>query len=1025
MVPRSIQADVWKHYRAGQCDDMNPSKDWHATADAAIGFVAMKEGKAIRNVEALELMARGFRTKALDEAAATAQITAYNFKWELPPFVGPGVPEGLKAFQEAWDADPKPATGLALVGKKTLRTIQELPIIDKSGELLAKAPTTAASNFVPMVVGQRPPPAGRMTFADAMAAGAMCNICPLAKYKLAPLMVPPLPLNSPEFIVVGEGPGRVEIAHGKPFIGPTGQFLTSLLKEAGVDRTKGHITNVALCMGDSDKEKQRAAECCTPRLLKELSAISPDVPILSLGKHALKATLGKVNLFMAKGSARGFFWRLPEIAETVVNAARRKAEKNPHPELVRKALTLSGRAALANRVLLPTLHPAFVMRADTWKPILQVDIKRFGRVVRGELTEALLADGTRPYKVYAKPENIRRMLAKMKSEVAIDIETDGVDPTKARILCVGISDGKRTLVIGPWDPQHHAKVLTDGISNRRSIYHNGVCFDVIALRKDGVVINNELIDDTLIAHHVIGSHFPQRLDHCVSVYGDARPWKVKYGRKGQEEKGLLPVDLPLDELYKYNNIDAVLTIDLWHALQTDLSRHIAIYDHDMKLAHLATQMIIDGIGVNVEHRELLRGKMKRKQDVLRRKMRRLVGDPTFQVTDAQIRKAFFGKFQVPIVSMTPTGMPSTASSTLEIYKGNGTKAGELAALVLNWRGVRDARRRYIERDALQISTNRYGHRVCVPWKIYGTPTGRWSGPLQSLPRPAFITRCRKCGAWEVTAQTCNVCRNAQSETKSEAKKPLLETRIREIYEPRTNCTFVYFDLNQAEANVGANVSGDPNFLETCKGDVHTGNACAIFPDRAEIIAADPKGAGKPFRDVAKNYMFGIVYGAAEDTIHKMLIAKGFNVQLREVKKQLELLHRKYRVYFSYAARNVAFVERNGYLISPFLFRKRFMSFHPKAEEVFNHVCQSGVADLMNSRLLEMMPQLPLSVRLVAQMHDACVFECPIGPDADAVEAVIKRTWEVPVTIPQSAVCAQERTFRMKIDLKRAQRLSDL
>src|ERR1019366_5760370 len=43
MVPRSIQADVWKHYRDGQCQDMNPSKEWHAAADAAIGFVAMKE----------------------------------------------------------------------------------------------------------------------------------------------------------------------------------------------------------------------------------------------------------------------------------------------------------------------------------------------------------------------------------------------------------------------------------------------------------------------------------------------------------------------------------------------------------------------------------------------------------------------------------------------------------------------------------------------------------------------------------------------------------------------------------------------------------------------------------------------------------------------------------------------------------------------------------------------------------------------------------------------------------------------
>jgi hypothetical protein len=44
MVPKKLRDAVWNEYREGQCDDMNPSEEWHRAADAAIGFVASKEG---------------------------------------------------------------------------------------------------------------------------------------------------------------------------------------------------------------------------------------------------------------------------------------------------------------------------------------------------------------------------------------------------------------------------------------------------------------------------------------------------------------------------------------------------------------------------------------------------------------------------------------------------------------------------------------------------------------------------------------------------------------------------------------------------------------------------------------------------------------------------------------------------------------------------------------------------------------------------------------------------------------------
>ena len=59
-VPAKLQRAVYLHYRSGQCDDMNPSAEWHVAADAAIGAVALLEFKPISAVEGRALEAAGY-----------------------------------------------------------------------------------------------------------------------------------------------------------------------------------------------------------------------------------------------------------------------------------------------------------------------------------------------------------------------------------------------------------------------------------------------------------------------------------------------------------------------------------------------------------------------------------------------------------------------------------------------------------------------------------------------------------------------------------------------------------------------------------------------------------------------------------------------------------------------------------------------------------------------------------------------------------------------------------------------------
>jgi hypothetical protein len=44
-VPYRLRQAIWAHYRAGQCDDLNPSAGYCRAAKAAVTAVAQKEGK--------------------------------------------------------------------------------------------------------------------------------------------------------------------------------------------------------------------------------------------------------------------------------------------------------------------------------------------------------------------------------------------------------------------------------------------------------------------------------------------------------------------------------------------------------------------------------------------------------------------------------------------------------------------------------------------------------------------------------------------------------------------------------------------------------------------------------------------------------------------------------------------------------------------------------------------------------------------------------------------------------------------
>jgi uracil-DNA glycosylase len=270
-----------------------------------------------------------------------------------------------------------------------------------------------------------------------------------------------------------------------PFQGLSGKLVDGLLLQNRIDRASAHVTNAALCRSESsqsEKDNERAALHCAPRLLAELAELDKQAPILALGKAATAALTQERRIFLA----RGFVWRVPEIEPKKIETSRRQALKAAPFTPGRAAAdlkhdTLLGRSKLTGRVVLPSLHPAFVLRSELWLPVIKADFRRLGLLLKGALDVSNLDDAG-----YFETTTEASRLNSLGPVVSLDVETTiAVSALRAKLLCVGLSDGKKTVVLWPWSKKMAAPLSAFLISRKAVIGHN-VSYDSTVLAEHGV-----------------------------------------------------------------------------------------------------------------------------------------------------------------------------------------------------------------------------------------------------------------------------------------------------------------------------------------------------------------------------------------------------------------------------------------------------------------------------------------------------------------------------------------------------------
>ena len=145
---------------------------------------------------------------------------------------------------------------------------------------------------------------------------------------------------------IGEGPGRDEDLQGEPFVGRAGQLLNDILtKGMGLKREDVYIANVVKCRPPENRNPEPdEVASCEPFLKKQIDLVRPQI-IIALGKFAVQTLLQtKAPITKLRGNWHSYH----------------------------------------GIKLMPTFHPAYLLRNPGDKKLVWEDIKKVIKEMNGE-----------------------------------------------------------------------------------------------------------------------------------------------------------------------------------------------------------------------------------------------------------------------------------------------------------------------------------------------------------------------------------------------------------------------------------------------------------------------------------------------------------------------------------------------------------------------------------------------------------------------------------------------------------------
>lgn len=524
-----------------------------------------------------------------------------------------------------------------------------------------------------------------------------------------------VPYETPEhfdILLVGEAPGETEYEQLRPFVGDSGQLLVACLNRAGVMREEIGLAN--LC-GNRPYKNKFENLLHTP-VLKE--GVNELYAFIEKTKPTVIGALGKWPCMFLTGKDKIKKWRgsiIPYVNDKTIK-------------------------------VIPTMHPAAVLRQREIYPIFALDIQR------------IVADSK--FKEYRYPERILHLNptgleleAWVQRLIAIDPLTVDIETVKksTHILCVGFGiSAKEAVSISAETAEGRAAISRILAASTRKIFHGGI-FDMLQLAENKYLVsdptqgekssNRLFYWDTMAWQHAIQPELPKALEFLTSIH-TREPYYKSRGRASipDDAKGWSLKTTKREDLYEYNARDCAVTFEVHQAQQREAQEHPeAIETFEFTMEQLAVTFDVSRAGLPIDHlkkEEITRAvlaKWARKQAILNSLAR----------TDVNVNS--YKKVPLVLYDKEYLGLPPRRNREGGITADEDAIVGLIAYIkdyistlkrdetILQWRVKETILRLILEIRGLRKLLSSYlmikvspDGRIRSTFKATGTETGRWS-----------------------------------------------------------------------------------------------------------------------------------------------------------------------------------------------------------------------------------------------------------------------------------------------------------
>ena len=530
---------------------------------------------------------------------------------------------------------------------------------------------------------------------------------------------------------------------------------------------------------------------------------------------------------------------------------------------------------------------------------------------------------------------------------AIDLETTGLDPMRARIVGIAISPRP---YVGYYIPVGHdeltapAQLPLECVLDRLRPFIEGekplilgqnIKYDLVILMRYGLRPRG-IAFDAMIASHLV--HPEQRRHNLAQIAENYLGYTVStYAEVAGKDASFSSVPIEAATAYAAEDAEIVqrlrrpLTEALHEAGATDLFERVEI-----PLVSVLARMERNGILVDTQVLARQGIELRKELEIIEADLMEMAGEPFNPSSPKQVAQILFDKLGLPVIERTKTG-PSTSARVLAELAVHHPLPGKLIA----YRELKKLLTTYI--DQLPKAVNPKTGRIHTTFHQTSTATGRLSSSEPNLQNIPVRTE--------------------------------VGGRIRRAFIAPPGGLLISADYSQIELRLLAHFSEDERLIAAFENgeDLHRLTASHLFGIPKEKIDSRQRNA-------AKRINFGIIYG-----ISPYGLARDLGITQTEAKGYIDRFFNAYPKTKEYIDRLVELATERGYA-ETLLGRRRPLT-HLSSRNVpqrnfdrrnaVNTPIQGSAADLIKLAMIRidrLIEDGELPAKMLLQIHDELIFE---------------------------------------------------